>query len=639
MSVFEETMIDIKKLKKAAEESAKNRIIEQAAPRIDKFIQEKLFNLNEQQLNALGPEGFPYEEENIKVPGSSASDSYGQPVVAATASDMGRNPQVPVNSVAVPQMGAAGMSAVPSSSQDGVGVLIDLDAVASEVKRLMSEPEVPTQTEPLGSPQKPISVDVNVDFSKEQQPAQEDSEIDDSDLVSFVEKDDEILGDQTKETEEEPVEDSEEESKNTILIDPSLTRESNDDVVDLDVIVEALSIREERREGINISSNASPSDMLRFDSEIQETLKDAKTLKRAIRGGLNSGSITKESFANLYNAASLLESNVKSELNRLNSLQLVVEMEDPAEVQSDADDAQLDAEEAESTPTSEMDEGDCDKMYEISDVLNHFGGGTIAKKRVIEDSGQVGPMKSDETVYEVELSEGLAQSTAKNMEESKMKKFADDELIEISEADLRKALAQARIDEQADGKDVHHRADGGAVQDPAVPSLTHEDPMSILEPSDVDEGDEVEASDLAGTSTVSRSEKMPKGVSEAVKALKLQVRDLRTQLSETAEKLDKARLTNAKLIHANKLMQKGGLAMEDKRRIAKAIDGAESVREVKLVFNAIMEQIGSSAATLKEGRVRPGASSRVTKSGSSSQKSLNEGSQEFSRFKKLAGMN
>lgn len=638
MSVFEETMIDIKKLKKAAEESAKNRIIEQAAPRIDKFIQEKLLNLSEQQLNALGPEGFPYEDGNVKVPSSSASDSYGQPVVAATASDMGRNPQVPVNSVAVPQMGRSGVSAVPTSTQDGVGVLIDLDAVASEVKRLMSEPEVPTQAEPLGSPQKPFSVDVNVDFSKDQTPAQDDSEIDDSDLVSFVEKDDEIIGDQTKEDELEKDSEKEEE-KNTILIDPSLTRESNDEVVDLDVIVEALSILEERMEGINISSNASPSDMLRFDSEIQETLKDAKTLKRAIRGGLNSGSITKESFANLYNAASLLESNVKSELNRLNSLPLVIEMEDPAELQSDADDAQLDAEEADSVPTSEMDEGDCDKMYEISDVLSHFGGGKIAKKRVIEDSGHVGPMKSDETVYEIELSEGLAQSTAKNMEESKMKKFADDELIEISEADLRKALAQARIDEQADGKECHHRADGGSVEDPAVPSLTRRDPMGILDLSDVDEGDEVEASDLAGTSTVSRRDKMPKGVSEAVKALKLQVRDLRRQLSETTNKLDKARLTNAKLIHANKLMQKSGLAMEEKRRIAKAIDGAESVREVKLVFNAIMEQIGSSAATLKEGRVRPGASSRVTKSGSSSQKSLNEGSQEFSRFKKLAGMN
>lgn len=640
MSIHQEALADIKKLREVSEKNAQKRLAEAAAPRIKEFLDKKFAGLTEQQLNSMGPEGFPYEDEPVITQPGMAPSGVSQPVVGVGQPTMSPGQSsVPVDSVAVPQMGG-GMpgAAVPEDGLDGVGVLLDLDAVAAEVNRLMNEPEVPTQSQGLGTLENPIEVNVNVSSDEEEllaPPApmgspveEEETDLVDDDLVKMMSKSD--VGGPTLDVEEEKIEknsleDDENDDENVIYIEPGLTSESAG-LSFKDVFSQLSKIQEVVD---SLKSYSEPSKLVRSANAIQETVRDTKTLKKAIQDGLANQELTSEQFIALYEVVSQIENSLKSKVKEIGSMKFVVEAPNEKEQETKKASANI--------------------VFEISDIIRQFGGGHVVEKHTIEDSGTVGPMQQDEVVYEIDLrgeeknnQEAILENNAQpNLEENKMAKHQE-EIIEISDAELRRALRQARLQEGADGSDLHHRADGGSQEDPIVPALGDADPTDLLEPGDVQQPEEVEADGWAGTSTGSRSGKLPAGVHEAFRKLRRQLSVLQSEKNELEGKLEEARLTNAKLIHANKLIQEKGLSLEAKRRVAKAIDQAESVREVKLVFNTIMEQIGSATANLKEGRVRAGTSSRVTKPGSATgetqQSALNENS-DLARMRRLAGMN
>ena len=648
MPIHKEALADIKKLREVSEKNAQKKLAEAAAPRIKEFLDKKFAELTEQQLNAMGPEGFPYEGEPMKAAPGIAPPGVSQPVVAAGPFDLSpSSTSVQVDSIAVPQMGSAiaqGTGVPGDTGSAGVGVLLDLDAVASEVDRLLNEPQVPVQEEPLGSDLKPLELNVTIEKSNEDGYSnstkdQETQGTMESELLGGDEDEEEILldddlvkmasksGTEEKKSsdlennEKKSLEDDENEDDNVIYIEPGLTKESaslsfEDVYTQLSNIEEVVS---------SFESYLEPSKLVRSANAIQETVRDTKTLKKAIQDGLANKDLTSEQFIALYEVVSQVENSLKSKVKEIENVQFAVKSADELKT---------------------IKEFESKIVLKISDMLDDFGGGHVIEKHMIEDSGVVGPMKQDEVVYEIDLrgedtdnQEAILEINAQsNLEEKKMAKHRD-EVIEISDAELRRALRQARLKEGAAGTDLHHKADGGTQEDPFLASLGHADATDILDLDGV--FDEVEAEDLASTSTVSRKEKMPEGVHEAMKKLRRQVSLISDEKRELQEKLEEARLTNAKLIHANKLIQDKGLSLEAKRRVAKAIDKAESVREVKLVFNTIMEQIGSATANLKEGRVRAGASSRVTKSGSAQGESASgqlAENTDMARMRRLAGM-
>lgn len=115
------------------------------------------------------------------------------------------------------------------------------------------------------------------------------------------------------------------------------------------------------------------------------------------------------------------------------------------------------------------------------------------------------------------------------------------------------------------------------------------------------------------------------------------VKSLRTQLVET-------NLLNAKLIHANKLLQTEGLTAKQKSFIIDKLDEAVNLEEVKATFKRIHVKLQARTATtpLKEGTDRRqvlGSSSRVIRPGATSGSSdtISEGNQ-VSRWSELAGL-
>jgi hypothetical protein len=82
-------------------------------------------------------------------------------------------------------------------------------------------------------------------------------------------------------------------------------------------------------------------------------------------------------------------------------------------------------------------------------------------------------------------------------------------------------------------------------------------------------------------------------------------------------KLNEVNLLNAKLLFTNKMFRKEGLSNEQKVRIVESFDRATTVREVKLVYTALMENVSISKNTPSASRkkvVAEGIASKATPS-------------------------
>lgn len=103
------------------------------------------------------------------------------------------------------------------------------------------------------------------------------------------------------------------------------------------------------------------------------------------------------------------------------------------------------------------------------------------------------------------------------------------------------------------------------------------------------------------------------------------------------DKLAETNLVNAKLAYTNKLLQTEGMTARQKARVIEVLDGVQSVREAKLVYETLQKALVNSARSINESTndgVR-GSSSRPTRSGSA--QTLTEGF-ETARWQKLAGL-
>ena len=97
-------------------------------------------------------------------------------------------------------------------------------------------------------------------------------------------------------------------------------------------------------------------------------------------------------------------------------------------------------------------------------------------------------------------------------------------------------------------------------------------------------------------------------------------------------------LFNAKLLYANKLLQNKGLSVKQQRAIVEALDNAKTLREAKLLYKTLSESLtrrGRSGKNLSEGNSRTlGSSSRSTRSAQPASNGV-----ETDRWAVLAGIN
>jgi hypothetical protein len=113
----------------------------------------------------------------------------------------------------------------------------------------------------------------------------------------------------------------------------------------------------------------------------------------------------------------------------------------------------------------------------------------------------------------------------------------------------------------------------------------------------------------------------------------------KSKVVKLTKELEEAQLLNAKLIHANKLLRLEGLTKAQQAMVIDRLDEARNLREVRLISENIKAVLTGSKGSVNESVTRrpSGSASRPSKSGSSLAEPLTEGL-ETARWATLAGL-
>lgn len=113
----------------------------------------------------------------------------------------------------------------------------------------------------------------------------------------------------------------------------------------------------------------------------------------------------------------------------------------------------------------------------------------------------------------------------------------------------------------------------------------------------------------------------------------------KAKVAKLTKELEEAQLLNAKLIHANKLLRLEGLTKAQQAMVIDRLDEARNLREVRLISENIMAVLAGSKGSVNESATRrpSGSASRPSKSGAASAEPLTEGL-ETARWATLAGL-
>jgi hypothetical protein len=108
------------------------------------------------------------------------------------------------------------------------------------------------------------------------------------------------------------------------------------------------------------------------------------------------------------------------------------------------------------------------------------------------------------------------------------------------------------------------------------------------------------------------------------------VAELRTQLQEV-------NLLNAKLLYVNKVFKANNLTESQKVNVVAAFDKAETVKEVKLVFETVSKNVVAKPATIKEHKSFA-SKAAGTAATAGKKEIISEVSEQVARWQKLAGI-
>ena len=164
-----------------------------------------------------------------------------------------------------------------------------------------------------------------------------------------------------------------------------------------------------------------------------------------------------------------------------------------------------------------------------------------------------------------------------------------------------------------------------------------EDEMS--EEEDMDEEEEIDLDEVIKT-----LKEMEEGdyneEEEANEEEEVEENDELEEAYATIESLQKTinevNLLNAKLLYTNKLFRTFDLNENQKVKVLENFDRTSSVREVKLVFSTLAENL--NVAKKKRTVVKEGYASKATKSSAPKKEIISEGNELSARWKKLAGL-
>jgi len=329
--------------------------------------------------------------------------------------------------------------------------------------------------------------------------------------------------------------------------------------------------------------------------------------------------------AAIANAKEALEESLTPHLKDMLAAKLQ-EMEDSTVEEEVVNEAEVE-ETIEEAPAK-----DDDKMEEAMDDDHKDEAIEEAPKDDEDHAMEEAEDDSEESEDEAEAEDAEAEED----EEVEVKDMEVDDLKDL----IRDIIAQEMGDggeEELDGADM----DAGAEMEPAMDDMeagAEDDEIDLDEllaeleaatNEEIEEEVTEEVEEEVNEEVVTEEEVKEEDNSELTEALAT-IETLQNQLSEV-------NLLNAKLMYVNKVFKANNLSESQKVNIIAAFDKAETVKEVKLVFETVSDSVVNKKAT-KVNESKLGMASKPTGTTATKPEVISEVSDAVRRMQKLAGI-
>jgi hypothetical protein len=203
-----------------------------------------------------------------------------------------------------------------------------------------------------------------------------------------------------------------------------------------------------------------------------------------------------------------------------------------------------------------------------------------------------------------------------------------------------------------DGGDIEGMGDEPSLEDPALDGAEEEEIdldelLRELESETSEEVEEAKHDDKDENVEEAKEDHKDEGKKDD-KKMEEEVTEESNELQEALETietlkkdLNEVNLLNSKLLYVNKIFKSNDLSESQKVNIIAAFDKAESVKEVKLVFETVSDSVvgkKESAKTIKESKAKLGMASKAGGTTAAKPEVISEVSDTVRRMQKLAGI-
>ena len=270
----------------------------------------------------------------------------------------------------------------------------------------------------------------------------------------------------------------------------------------------------------------------------------------------------------------------------------------------------------------------------VNEVEEEVEEGNYSKEDEMEEE-----MHSDDD----EMEDSEVEDAEDDSEESEDEAESDEEEVEVKDMEvddlkdlIRDIIAQEMGDggeEELDGMDM----DAGAEMEPAMDDM------------EADADDEIDLDELLAELETATNEEVEEEVTEEVEEEVVAEEEVKEEdnsdlnealntIETLQNQLQEVNLLNAKLMYVNKVFKANNLSESQKVNIIAAFDKAETVKEVKLVFETVSESVVTKKATKKVNESKLGMASKATGTTATKPEVISEVSDAVKRMQKLAGI-
>ena len=344
---------------------------------------------------------------------------------------------------------------------------------------------------------------------------------------------------------------------------------------------------------------------------LKEAIADAKAVKEVAIA--NAKAALEESFtphlkdmlAQKINEMDELEETDLAEVDKEKQAMEEEKVKEGNEEIKEADDTMEEAEELEEELNLDeiLAELELEEGEEVKEGEDHMEEAEDPKMEEGED-----PMEEAEVTYEAE---------------DKLEAEEEIDLEDMSEEDL-KGFIEGIIEDLIE--------DGELVPGPNA------DESEAEEDADTDDGMEGDADVDIEVDDIDLEEEQK--VDEEKKEMQEELDEAKAAINHLRSELNEVNLLNSKLLYTNKIFKGKSLTENQKIKVLKAFDKAETVKEAKAIFETLNENLVTKT---KKSNIRESLGAASKPAGVAPKRNLNEGIiQEdamVNRFKKLAGIN